>query len=140
MLLVFMVLENARQYDDRISHDDFPFLEVLSEDYFQPQTKLGWEHKLGDQNDKHLKMGQIYFKIRGLFPATERVHAPAAATMRGCVVGADEPAAGSTVTATAPKEATSTGPESMCKAERASVDWNNPAGRGAPPLGISHIS
>jgi hypothetical protein len=73
MLLVFMALENARQYDDRISHDDFPFLEVLSQDCSQPQTKLGWGHKQEDQNDKHLKMGQIYFKILGLFPATEGV-------------------------------------------------------------------
>src|SRR6516225_11492164 len=53
-------------------------------------------------------------------------------TIIGVVLGAGDPASGSTETATAPREATSTGPASRCRAEP-SVDWNKPAGRGAPP-------
>src|SRR5271154_5597469 len=58
----------------------------------------------------------------------------------GAVVGPAEPASGSTVTATTPRVDTSTGPGSMWNADPGAVGWKRPAGRGAPPFGISHIS
>src|SRR5947209_5613459 len=60
--------------------------------------------------------------------------------MIGVVVGACDPASGSTVTATTPNDAISTGPERMWNASPEAPDVNTPAGLGAPPLGISHIS
>src|SRR5580698_5955165 len=63
------------------------------------------------------------------------------ATIIGVDVGAAEPASGSSVTATAPNVAISTGPDRMYIAVPPLSDWNRPAGRGAaPPFGITHIS
>src|SRR3954466_2875074 len=85
------------------------------------------------------------FKLAGSevgadFACERRQHyVPTGAAMMGCVVGAGEPATGSTVTATIPSLARSIGPFSIWTA-RVPSDWNRPAGRGAPPLGITHIS
>src|SRR5256885_16950529 len=62
----------------------------------------------------------------------------AAITMR--FDGWAEPEAGSIETATVPTVAGSTGPGEMCIAVPSAVDWNKPAGRGAWPLGMVHIS
>src|SRR5512138_139596 len=53
-------------------------------------------------------------------------------------VGAAEPASGSTVTARVTLG--STAPVRTCIAVPCGPDWNKPAGRGAPPFGITHIS
>ena len=57
------------------------------------------------------------------------------------VVGAVEPASGSTVTATRPSDAAFTGPGWTCSAFPEASGWKRPAGTGAvASLGIIHIS
>src|ERR1700722_8643315 len=76
---------------------------------------------------------------RGRMERGRGAYGPATgATIIGVDVGAGEPDSGSRVTATAPMVPTSRGPERMCIAVPP-CDWNNPAGRGAPLLGITHI-
>src|SRR3982751_6009255 len=61
------------------------------------------------------------------------------AAKSGLVVGAAEPAASSTVTATRSASG-ATLPRWRCIAVPSPVDWNSPAGAGLPVLGITHIS
>src|ERR1700691_477829 len=63
-----------------------------------------------------------------------------AAANTGGRFGTCAPATTSTVTATAAVPATSTGPGTTCTAVPSAADWNNPAGTGLPPFGMTHIS